>query len=357
MKKRYLLAAAVLLLLLVPGGSPSRVSAGSPGEGGQVQWDYYLPPYLRQLIRYVDNMAALGEENQGNGDGEYPSGPGEPGPARDPGGQGLDISPGPGAGQGDQVILHRVKKGETVGSIARHYRSSIDIIAYNNQIRDIDRLVEGETLKITRDRSVIYQVQEGDSLWSVARKFKSRWGEIKRINKIEDPGRLPIGTTLVIPLQEERDLLVVSSPTPARETRDPVEGTREQSPGQLPGPGLFAWPAQGRISSPYGPREGGFHYGLDIALPTGHPLKAARGGEVELARWVSGYGRTVIIDHGGGWKTLYAHASRLEVREGERVNQGQVIALAGETGNATGPHLHLEIIKDGQRLDPLPFLE
>lgn len=129
-----------------------------------------------------------------------------------------------------------------------------------------------------------------------------------------------------------------------------------------PWQGKLNWPLQGRISSPYGYRVHPIyrvrkmHTGIDIAASSGTPIRAAASGTVvHAARW-GGYGNCVILDHGGGLATLYGHCSRLAVNEGGRVTQGQVIAYVGSTGLSTGPHLHFEVRRDGQPVNPMPML-
>lgn len=118
----------------------------------------------------------------------------------------------------------------------------------------------------------------------------------------------------------------------------------------------FAWPIRGRITSPYGPRWGGFHTGIDIDCRTGDRIGASKAGKVIAAEWGGGYGRMVIIDHGNGVTTLYAHNSRMYVHEGQRVTQRQAISACGATGNATGDHLHFEVRVNGQHQNPTRYL-
>jgi murein DD-endopeptidase MepM/ murein hydrolase activator NlpD len=126
--------------------------------------------------------------------------------------------------------------------------------------------------------------------------------------------------------------------------------------GRISGRG-FAWPVAGRhITSPYGRRWGGFHTGIDIDCNYGDPIWAAKGGKVVAAEWGGGYGRMIIIDHGNGVATLYAHQSRLYAREGQRVEQLQKVGACGETGNATGTHLHFEVRINGNPVNPRPYL-
>jgi murein DD-endopeptidase MepM/ murein hydrolase activator NlpD len=103
-------------------------------------------------------------------------------------------------------------------------------------------------------------------------------------------------------------------------------------------------------------RWGRLHPGIDIGVPIGTPIHAAKAGVVIYASWMSGYGNFVIIDHGGGFSTAYGHQSRLAVTVGEQVSQGQVIGFSGDTGNSTGPHLHFETRVNGIPENPMNFL-
>jgi virulence factor Mce-like protein len=118
----------------------------------------------------------------------------------------------------------------------------------------------------------------------------------------------------------------------------------------------FIWPLDGPITSPYGPRWGRMHTGIDIDGVTGRPVIASAEGTVVLASYYSGYGNAVIIDHGNGFNTLYGHLSSIDVDTGDEVRQGHVVGAVGCTGNCIGDHLHFEIRIDGVPLDPLPYL-
>lgn len=119
------------------------------------------------------------------------------------------------------------------------------------------------------------------------------------------------------------------------------------------------WPLRGRIMSGFGWRSSpwrGFHAGIDIQASYGAPVRATAPGIVSYAGWRQGYGRTVEIDHGHGFKTLYGHNSRIYVRAGEKVNKGMVVSAVGLTGYTTGPHLHYEVQKNNIPLSPVAFL-
>ena len=126
--------------------------------------------------------------------------------------------------------------------------------------------------------------------------------------------------------------------------------------------GGFIRPVNGRISSPFGYRVhpifkvSKLHTGLDMAAGAGTPIAASAGGRVVFAGWRGGYGRAVIIDHGGGITTLYAHQSSLAVSQGQSVRQGQVVGRVGSTGYSTGPHLHFEVRLNGSPVDPMRYL-
>ena len=129
-------------------------------------------------------------------------------------------------------------------------------------------------------------------------------------------------------------------------------------PPELGAPSSFSWPVSGPITSPFGMRSdpfgGGFrmHTGLDIGAPMGATITAAAAGHVIFAEWYGGYGKAIIIDHGGQTVTLYAHCSQWFVSKGQDVQRGQAIGAVGSTGNSTGPHLHFEVRVNGIPVDP-----
>jgi len=130
----------------------------------------------------------------------------------------------------------------------------------------------------------------------------------------------------------------------------------------IQGNGLFAYPSDAPTSSPFGWRihpilgYKRFHAGLDFAASYGSTIRAANAGIVIFAGWYGGYGRAVIINHGGGLTTLYGHTSEIFVSEGQRVERGQAIAAVGSTGFSTGPHLHFEVRRDGSPVNPADYL-
>lgn len=240
------------------------------------------------------------------------------------------------------LLTHVVQRGETLWDIARRYGIDVDTIVAANDLVDINRLQVGQQLKILTVRGALHTVRRGESLWDIARAYEVSMDEIVAANRLADPSRLQVSQQLIIPGAQaqaaalRREALVSSS-------------------GQLLR--NFDWPLTGRISSRFGPRWGRMHQGLDIAVPTGTPVRAAAAGTVTYAGAMGGYGNIVIIDHGNRVETRYAHNSRIVVRVGQRVKRGEVIAYSGNTGNSTGPHLHFEIRYRGTPVNPEHYLK
>jgi murein DD-endopeptidase MepM/ murein hydrolase activator NlpD len=120
--------------------------------------------------------------------------------------------------------------------------------------------------------------------------------------------------------------------------------------------GGWTWPAEGPMTSGFGQRWGRLHAGIDIGAPTGAPILAAKDGVVSFAGTMGGYGNIVVIEHGGGMTTRYAHQSQLGASVGQSVNAGDQVGYVGSTGNSTGPHLHFEVRINDQPQDPIGYL-
>ena len=133
-------------------------------------------------------------------------------------------------------------------------------------------------------------------------------------------------------------------------------------PGVLPagpiraGSSGLIWPVNGPVVSGFGMRWGRMHEGIDIAVPTGTQIRAAKSGTVRIAGSEGGYGNYTCIDHGGGLSTCYAHQEQFLVSVGQAVAQGQIIGISDCTGHCFGPHVHFEVRINGQAVDPLGYL-
>jgi murein DD-endopeptidase MepM/ murein hydrolase activator NlpD len=135
-----------------------------------------------------------------------------------------------------------------------------------------------------------------------------------------------------------------------------INSSPSSSTPSSPSASGLIWPVPGPITSPYGIRSGSLHPGIDIGAGTGTPIKSAAGGRVVVSGYSGGYGNLIVVDHGNGIATAYAHQSSLAASAGQQVGQGQVIGYVGSTGFSTGPHLHFEVRVNGSPVDPLGYL-
>jgi biotin carboxyl carrier protein len=204
-------------------------------------------------------------------------------------------------------------------------------------------------------------LQPGMTLYSLARAYQVPLQTIMTANGILDPTMIRAGTEIYIPSPGG-----AAPPAPAPSRAPRTGGKTAQAPEQRPdaagdrSPALMsiAWPLDGLITGGFGLRGRHHHHdGIDIDGTRGEEVRAVAAGVVVRAGSEGKYGKTVVIDHGDGVSTLYAHASRLLVRAGDAVEKGEAIAEVGATGNAHGTHLHFEVRKDGRPVDPLPYLE
>ena len=136
-----------------------------------------------------------------------------------------------------------------------------------------------------------------------------------------------------------------------------ASGRRIQSPTGVPS----GWPVERSevvVTAEFGePRGSSRHEGIDLAASAGTPVRVTADGKVLVAEKEGRYGRTVVVDHGGGYRTRYAHLKKIETKRGKRVVRGELIGRVGKSGNASGAHLHYEVIKNGAPVNPRGFLE
>ncbi len=188
---------------------------------------------------------------------------------------------------------------------------------------------------------VTHTVHPGETIYHIAHTYAVNPDRLMAANGLSDPRQLRIGQMLVIPLNRER----VSSLNFTEMW--PVARANRQ----------FAWPVTtGLVSSPFGIRNGVMHDGVDIVAPAGTPVHAVDDGSAIFVGHLRGYGNAVILQHSGGYVTIYGHNQRNLVRDGAEVARGQVIAELGSTGRASGPNLHFEVRFRGQPQNPLAYL-
>ena len=264
------------------------------------------------------------------------------------------------------IAKYTVKQGDTLWSIANAFDLDINTLFGCNTIKNPDFLKPGTVLSVPNQDGVLYKVKKNDTLDRIAKRFGSYAEAIQTANGLKSGEGLTAGREVFVPGAKPFDETAEESPRqqqPAKKTGKTKVKVKVPS---YTGPVYsrsFVWPVVGRINSrfgwrgdPFSGRRRDWHTGLDIKGPTGRPIVASKSGVVTYAGWMSGYGRTVVVDHGGGYTTLYAHCSRLYVRPGSRVKQGQSIAAVGSTGRSTGSHCHFEVRVNGRPVNPLKVL-
>ena len=182
-------------------------------------------------------------------------------------------------------------------------------------------------------------------------------GERDRLATVEDLKQGALTSTRETREQylHEVDSLLAESAALAQQIQAAQQGAGSTGSGQ-PSAAGFIWPCDGVVVSGFGMRWGRMHEGIDIGCSFGTPNRAAAAGTVIYAGWLGGYGNLVVVDHGNGLSTAYAHASSILVSVGQSVSQGETVSLVGSTGNSSGPHLHFEVRVNGTAVDPLPYL-
>jgi len=245
---------------------------------------------------------------------------------------------------------HVVLEGETLSQIARKHGLRLQELVKRNNLPNANFIRAGQVLSLAKtgpaQAEVLHTLRQGETVWGLSRAYQVGSDLILAANSIKDPARLLPGQKLVIP---GSGASVSRVALPAREALAVSQAAPRAAAD-------FIWPVNGRITSAFGPRWGSFHAGLDIARRYGSPILAVADGTVVDVGWRGSFGHMIRIDHQNGWESLYAHASRIHVQRGDTVSAGQQIACIGETGNATGPHLHLELIFRGQHRNPLKYL-
>ena len=232
-----------------------------------------------------------------------------------------------------EISEYVVREGDSLSVIAEMFGVSVNTILWANEVKSVNAIRPGDTLVILPVSGVRHVVKKGDSLKSIAEKYQGDIEDIMAYNQLADASDITPGDTVVIPGGE------VAIPVAEKK-----KTTTAKAGGSAPqgGSGYFKHPVPGAK------RTQGIHgyNGVDLGAPIGTGVRAAAGGVVILARtsgYNGGYGKYVVIKHGNGTQTLYAHLSSVAVTSGESVSQGQTIGGVGNTGRSTGPHLHFEV--------------
>ena len=265
----------------------------------------------------------------------------------------------------EAIKTHTVVKGESFWTVAKNHGVTVSELQKLNPDVNPDRLKIGQVLnltwleplinvvvvkEITVEESIAYatEYKETESLYRGETQVVKKGTNGKKMVTYEvkeTSGAVVEKTTL--------NEIVISEPVSAVVNK----GTKAVALSSRSGDGILNWPMSGKITSPYGTRSTGFHSGLDIGGVIGRGVYAAAGGKVVLSSWYYAYGNCILIDHGNGMKTRYAHLSAYKVKVGDTVERGQLIGLCGNTGRSTGPHLHFEVIVNGSTKNPINYLK
>ena len=260
-----------------------------------------------------------------------------------------------------EMAFYTVDKGDSVFSIAVNYDLKPETVLWANYdlLNDNPNMLSiGQELTIPATDGVLYKWKEGDSLQKIADQYYADIQDIlmypgNKLNLTDTDPQIEPGTYVMIPggWRENQQWLIPTMWSANSGANKSIPGACSVPEGGAIGSGSFIWPADNHYLSGNDFWSG--HLGIDIAAATGAPIYAADSGVVVYAAPIGGgYGNMIMIDHQNGVHTLYAHLSSINVNCGASVYQGQLIGLAGSTGNSTGPHLHFEIRQFGAFINP-----
>lgn len=261
--------------------------------------------------------------------------------------------------RGGEIIEYAVQEGDTVSSIGEKFGVSQETILWENNLSERDTLKVGQKLRILPVTGIMHTVKKGETIYSIAKKYGLEDGAGAQpivnypFNEFvnDEKFTIAVGQNLMIP-----GGVKPQEKAPATTSRSAFASTLTPDRGTVSAIGSFVWPASGRITQGYS----FYHKALDIANHSGGAILAADAGTVIVAGWPdnSGYGNRVMIDHGNGYVTLYGHLSSITTSIGRTVNRGDIIGYMGSTGRSTGTHLHFEIRHNGVGLEnPLNYLQ
>lgn len=247
-----------------------------------------------------------------------------------------------------KIITHTIEEDETAESIAKRYGISLNTVLWANNLRARDTLKVGDILTILPTTGVLHIVKSGDTVEDIADDYGVRGIDIAKYNGLEDSDELSLGQNLIVP----DGALNIPVAAPRIAPRDEVAtADRSALPGVDPKGAAWVWPTTTHHIS-QGFRWG--HTGADIDNKY-EPAYASRAGKATFVGWLGGYGNLIVLDHGDGFTSYYAHLSKFYVNKGDEIAQGENIGVTGSTGRSTGPHLHFEIRRNGVPRNPLSY--
>ena len=251
-----------------------------------------------------------------------------------------------------------VRKGDTYFSLAQRHKVPLNALLQANGARPPYALSAGDRLVLPQQ--AFYKVKPKDTLYSISRKFKTDAASLAELNGIATPYTISVGQMLQTPTSGKPPASSQAGATSAAKANSSQrsKAAKAKKPTRLAAAprrvGRFRVPVTGPVISEYGPKQGGLHNdGINIAARAGTPIVAAENGVVVYAgNELRGYGNLLLIRHSDGWVTAYAHASKFNVKPGDRVRQGDKVAEVGQTGNVDRPQLHFELRKGTRAVNP-----
>lgn len=247
-----------------------------------------------------------------------------------------------------EVQYYIVEGGDTISTIAEKFNISTNTILWENKLGPRDYIKPGDKLTILPLIGLSHQVQKGDTLEKIAKKYGVSQDEILEYNELADAQAIEEGEILIIPGGE-----MPEPPKTEYTSRTQFASSKIPASARVPPGSRLLWPTTNKKINQYA-RWG--HMAIDIGGDYSSPIYAADSGRVETINKGRGYGNDIIINHGGGKKTLYAHLSKIFIRTGDNVEKGQTIGMMGCTGWCTGTHLHFEVTVNGSKVNPLSYL-
>jgi len=252
-----------------------------------------------------------------------------------------------------EIIYYTVQNGDTISTISQRFGITVNTILWSNNITSLSLIRPGDRLEILPYSGISYVVKKGDTLAKIAQDYDIELSKILSCNTLGKT--LTVGQKIIIPGAKKINTAIASTPAKSSYTGISIIKDLIKTPAPKASGNKMNWPTQGYRITQY---FSWGHPGVDIANKVGTPVYAADAGVVIIAQggYNGGYGNTIVIDHGGGKKTRYGHASKLLVRAGDVVEKGEEIMLMGSTGRSTGSHLHFEIIINGTKYNPLSYV-
>ncbi|MFH1427074.1 MAG: peptidoglycan DD-metalloendopeptidase family protein [Patescibacteria group bacterium] len=250
-----------------------------------------------------------------------------------------------------EIVYYTIKSGDSVSTVAAEHEVSVNTILWENNLSAYSLIRPGNQLAILPITGISHKILNGDTISKLANQYNVEEEKIIEANNLAEDYKLAIGQKLIIPGGRK-----VSNTTYASASYTGISAIIDlvKPDSAAPTANKMNWPTEGhRITQYYSWR----HSGVDIANKVGTPIYAADTGTVESAGWATGYGNTIIIDHGGGKKTRYGHLSKFYVSKGQTVDKGEAIGAMGSTGWSTGSHLHFEVLINGRKYNPLNYIK